>query len=75
MLPTTMIGETIMHAIDYYQQKKKATRTPPPAAIPPSNNGPRLSVLIPFRIEVSFAIALVSTPDEWSLLSNHPMFF
>jgi len=70
-----MTGATMIQARACYQQKKNATMTPPRTDIPPSIKGPRLSELIPLIIDVSLAIALVRTPDECSLSSNHPKFF
>jgi hypothetical protein len=41
----------------------------------PSIYGPILSELTPLMIEVSLAMAELKIPAEFSLRSNHPMFF
>jgi len=58
-----------------YQQKTKPITKPVNMAAPPSTYGPILSELTPLIIAVSEAIDEVSTPAEFSLRSNQPIFF
>lgn len=62
--PMIKAGERTKQTTDSCQQKKHPIIIAPTKANTASNMGPRLSVLTPFIIDVSWAIVFVRTPVE-----------
>ena len=72
---TDIIGATRIIMRACYQQNMNPIASPVSIPDAASSYGPILSPPTPLIIEVSEAIEEVKTPAEFSLRSNHPIFF